>query len=65
MNECAFDRGHECSALNDKQCEGCVFFKTKEELIAGRQKFFVRLPVLPKVQRIHLMETYYGADKRW
>ena len=65
MKECAFNKGYECSALNDMQCEGCAFFKTKDELVAGRLKFFARLPLLPKVQRTHIMETYYGASIRW
>lgn len=65
MNECAFDRGNECVALERKKCEGCRFRKTKEELMAGRQKFFARLPLLPRVERIHILETYYGVNKGW
>lgn len=65
MNDCAFDRGTECSACNDKTCEGCNFYKTHEELVAGRQKFFARLHLIPRVDRIHILETYYGVDKGW
>ena len=66
MGECAFAREDECVALNDKECEGCVFRKTREELMAGRQKFFDRLPKLPRVQQIHILETYYGVeDRKW
>lgn len=65
MEECVFDRGDECIALNEKQCENCSFRKTKVELIKGRQKFFARLPLIPKAQRIGILETYYGADKKW
>lgn len=65
MKECVFERGDECIALNEKHCENCSFRKTKEELIKGRQKFFARLNILPRVQRMHILETYYGANKEW
>ena len=46
MDKCAFDRECECSALNVKVCEGCSFFKTKEELIASREKAQKRVNAL-------------------
>ena len=47
MNNCAFDRGDTCSALNERSCENCSFRKTEQELREGReyaQKFLDRLP---------------------
>ena len=37
--KCAFDEGEwKCSALTKKRCKGCSFFKTEEQLAAGREK---------------------------
>lgn len=39
MSNCAFDiNKRDCAVLNKKQCVGCHFKKTKEELEAGREK---------------------------
>ena len=64
MNKCAFDRECECSALNVKVCEGCSFFKTKEELIASREKAQARVDTLPKQQRAHIYDRYYAKPMR-
>ncbi len=31
MNDCVFDCGEECSALTERNCEGCRFYKTQEQ----------------------------------
>ena len=59
MNNCAFERGCECSALNVKLCEGCSFFKTKEELIASRDKAKERVNSLPSEQRSRIFNKYF------
>ena len=64
MTKCAFDRECECSALNVKLCEGCSFFKTKEELIAGREKAPKRVNDLPRGQRAHIYDKYYAKSMR-
>ena len=46
MCECAFDRGKKCFALTTKKCNGCNFYKTKEQLKAGREKSTDRLMTL-------------------
>lgn len=60
MNDCVFNNGDECTALKAKQCEGCVFRKTKEELIAGRTKAINRINNLPERTRARIIRTYYG-----
>lgn len=62
MNNCAFDRDKFCAALKEKQCEGCAFYKTKEELIEGRQKAAERLDNLPIRQKIHIARKYYNVE---
>lgn len=59
MNNCAFERGRECSALNVKTCEGCSFFKTKEELIASRERATERVNSLPPEQRSRIFNKYF------
>lgn len=67
MKNCAFDLGDMCSALSTKQCVGCNFCKTKEELKEGRQKAAERLDYLPKKKQIHIARKYYGMNwgKQW
>ncbi len=35
--KCVFDKGNKCGALTKKDCEGCNFYKTKDQLINGRK----------------------------
>lgn len=63
MNNCVFARGNECDALKTKQCAGCSFCKTKEELIEGRQKAVDRINNLPEKVRKHIIHKY-GRQRR-
>ena len=68
MSVCAFDKGNECSALNEKNCENCSFCKTKEELIRGREKAAKRLEKLPPTLRKILIRRYHkkkGVSDEW
>ena len=58
MYECAFDRGEECAALKYKECKGCHFRKTKEELEEGREKARKRIESMPFVEREHIKQKY-------
>jgi hypothetical protein len=60
MNNCAFERGCECSALNVKACEGCSFFKTKEELSASREKARERVNSFPPKKRSKIFNKYFS-----
>ena len=59
MKVCAFENGTECNALNEKQCVGCPFRKTHEELEAGRAKARNRLQSLPKATQNQIRRKYY------
>ena len=56
FTDCAFDRGEKCAALTEKKCLNCRFFKTKEELAAGREKAYDHVQHLPN--RAALVEKY-------
>ena len=36
--KCAFDRIDKCVALKEKQCKGCTYYKTADQLSADREK---------------------------
>lgn len=63
MNKCAFDRDDKCSALEEKKCDGCKFFKTDEDLKISRIKVKIRLQSLPWEQQTHILRKYYGRSK--
>ena len=56
--KCAFDRTVYCIALNEKQCRGCAFRKTHEELDAGREKADDRIASLPDEQQEYIRKKY-------
>ena len=60
MGECAFDAGKKrCSALKSKECQGCRFYKTAEELIEGHEKAMNRLITLDRELLNHIKRKYY------
>ena len=63
MNKCAFDNGCKCMALEEKQCLGCSFRKSQEELVSGRQKAAKRVVNLPDKIRVHILRKYYDRGK--
>jgi hypothetical protein len=66
MDKCAFDFGkRRCYALNVKKCEGCRFFKTEEELKAGREKATDRLMTLDRKFLNDINRKYYGGRSRF
>ena len=63
MTKCAFDIGPECAALAKKECVGCKFRKTKQELDEGREKADARIRALEPPLRHYLMRKYYGGRR--
>lgn len=60
MLRCAFDRGNDtCSALTEQDCMNCRFFKTEEEVKAGRKRARERIFELPESVRRKIIRTYY------
>lgn len=64
MNKCAFDLDKKCSALNVKDCEGCNFYKTKEQLKKGREKATDRLMTLDRALLNDIKANYYNGMGR-
>ncbi len=60
--ECAFNKGSRCIALNCDNCEGCTFFKTQEQLAAGRAKAAKMLAALPEERQAYFRNKYSGYD---
>lgn len=62
MNNCfAYNKEKRiCVALKKKECEGCNFYKTREEAEQGREKAIKRIKSLDKNTRDQIIETYYG-----
>lgn len=59
-DRCAFDEGKKrCRALNKKECQGCTFFKTEEELAAGREKAGERIKSLGVDEQIAIDKIYH------
>lgn len=61
-NDCVFYRESKhngCTALRSRECVGCKFRKTEEELEKGRQKATKRLKKLPPRVFNEIMLKYY------
>ena len=55
---CARDRGTTCEALVDKNCEGCRFYITMENLRSAQKNSVRRIRKLPREKRNAIKETY-------
>lgn len=63
--DCVFDNGANCSALICKECAGCTFFKTREQLLAGRKAAENRIiNDLPDDVFAHIRTKYPRSDVR-
>ena len=56
--KCVFDKGTCCMALSEKQCHGCSFYKTPQQLTEGRKKADERIASLPAEQQTHIRFKY-------
>lgn len=59
MDKCAFEKGKKCTALTTKKCNGCNFYKTKEQLKEGREKSTDRLMTLSMATLKKIKAKYY------
>lgn len=64
MSKCTFEHGEHCEALTEKNCKGCKFRKTEEELDAGRKKAQMRLFMLSSNKLSAIRHKYYKG-MRW
>jgi hypothetical protein len=59
--DCFAYKHNGCTALKVKQCEGCSFYKTKEQYQLDRQLAMEKILSLDKRLQGHINETYYGG----
>lgn len=66
MNKrCAFDCGDKCYALTVRECKGCSFYKTKEELREGRDQAEARVLRLDPDLKMYIRYKYYGGQRKY
>lgn len=63
MEKCCYSKAKTCLALCVKKCEGCAFFKTKEQQKASRAKVVQRLQALPIDAQYYILGKYYPTYK--
>lgn len=63
-NKCAFDKDILCSALLEKSCALCPFYKTEEKLIEGRRKAITRINRLPLSIQSYIRRKYSARRSR-
>jgi hypothetical protein len=61
MEDCFAYKHNGCTALKVKQCDGCSFYKTKEQYELNQQKVLERIYTLDADKQKHILETYYGG----
>ncbi len=61
MQDCFAYRRKGCSALKVKKCDGCSFYKTKEQYLRDQKKALDRIYTLDEEKQRHIFETYYGG----
>jgi hypothetical protein len=63
VQDCFAYRRNSCSALKVKKCEGCSFYKTKEQYLLDQKKAQDRIYALDGDKQRHIFETYYGGKR--
>ena len=58
MIKCAFDKDDFCTALQEKSCSNCPFYKSENNLKEGRKKADERIERLPLETRTRIFRTY-------
>jgi len=61
VQDCFAYRRNSCSALKVKKCDGCSFYKTKEQYLRDQKKALDRIYTLDEEKQRHIFETYYGG----
>ncbi len=62
MKDCFAHKRNSCTALKVKDCEGCGFYKTKEQFKRDQQRAMKRILSLDDEQREHIINTYYNGQ---
>lgn len=61
MEDCFAYKRNGCIALKVIKCEGCSFYKTKEQHQLDQQKALDRIRALDTDRRDYIIKTYYGG----
>jgi hypothetical protein len=61
MKDCFAYRRNGCTALKVKKCEGCSFYKTKEQFRLDQERALKRIRTLDIDKQKYISETYYGG----
>lgn len=59
MKDCFAYKNNRCTALIVKNCEGCNFYKTKDQQVKDKEKAMERILSLDKEVVDHINQTYY------
>ncbi len=59
--DCFAFKRNGCTALKVKDCDGCSFYKTKEQYEMDQQKALIRIYTLNITKQKHISEKYYGG----
>ena len=62
MDSCFAHDKKRCRILKIKECDGCSFYKTIEEVKEGRKKAIERIMSLDKVTRESIIRLYYDGQ---
>jgi hypothetical protein len=61
MKDCFAYKHNGCTALKVRKCEGCSFYKTKEQYEIGQRKVLERIRSLDIDKQKYISETYYDG----
>ncbi len=61
MKYCFAYKHNGCTALKVRKCEGCSFYKTKEQYEIGQRKVLERIRSLDIDKQKYISETYYDG----
>ncbi|CAK7002590.1 hypothetical protein [Tissierella sp.] len=62
--KCFADNGKKCTALRIKDCKGCVFFKTQEQVEESEKKAMDRINSLGEYIENNVINTYFLGGLR-
>lgn len=58
--KCFADKAEDyCSALKEKECDGCPFFKTVEQAKKDREKALLRINSLDQETKTKIYDKYF------
>ena len=64
MNDCFAFKPRSCTALTVKKCEGCSFYKTRNQFQEGHREAMVRIQSLDRLHQQEIFEKYYRTHGR-